>query len=365
MTEKKPAVILKILREAGYEAWYVGGCVRDILLGRPVHDWDITTSALPEEVMACFSHCVPTGIRHGTVTVLYEDVQAEVTTYRTDGDYADSRHPTQVTFVRSLQEDLARRDFTVNAMAMDEMGTVVDLYGGREDLTQGVLRCVGEPERRFREDALRMLRAIRFSAQLGFTIEKETAAAMDLLGHLCAGLSAERIRDELERILLSPHPEHIGYAASLGLPEAFGLNIASDPGWLASLPCERGVRWAGLCRCCPNLDLVALRLDKVTARDAKAAGSMEPPTTRLGWKRMLAERGIPQTTLLAALCGKSLLVEEILQSGECVSLRDLAVSGNDFPQMSGRELGTHLQSLLCHVLENPSDNRREILIKIL
>lgn len=364
MTGKKPAGILKKLCHAGYEAWYVGGCVRDTLLGREVHDWDVTTSALPEEIMSCFSHCIPTGIRHGTVTVLEDGAQAEVTTYRTDGDYCDGRHPEQVTFVRSLSEDLSRRDFTVNAMAMGEDGTIVDLYSGREDLEQRVLRCVGLPELRFREDALRILRAIRFSAQLDFAIEAETAAAMQRLGHLCAGLSAERIRDELEKTLLSGHPEAVVQIAALGLPEKFGLIGAPDCRWLADLPCERAVRWAGLCRCYPQLDLMTLRLDKQTARDAMTVGRTNIPTEKASWKRLLAEQGSRQAYLLAALSGHTDLLDEILRSGDCVSLRDLAVSGRDFPQLHGRELGDHLQFLLYHVLENPLDNKREILIKI-
>ena len=166
MISNLPNQILNVLSSAGYEAYYVGGCVRDTILGRPVHDWDVTTSALPEQVMACFDHCVPTGLKHGTVTVLLDGLSAEVTTFRTDGSYRDGRRPENVTFVRSLREDLARRDFTINAMAMDACGEITDLYGGREDLAQCVIRCVGDPEQRFREDALRMLRALRFSAQL-------------------------------------------------------------------------------------------------------------------------------------------------------------------------------------------------------
>lgn len=364
MTGKKPTEILRKLRGAGYEAWYVGGCVRDTLLGRPVHDWDVTTSALPEEIMACFSHCVPTGIRHGTVTVLEDGAQAEVTTYRTDGAYLDNRHPEQVTFVGSLTEDLARRDFTVNAIAMDADGTIVDLWGGQEDLKHRVLRCVGEAELRFREDALRMLRAIRFSAQLGFVIEKETAAAIKRMGYLCAGLSAERIRDELEKTLLSPKPEAVVQMAALGLRSEFGLRGNPDCRWLAQLPCERTVRWAGLCRCCPTLDLTALRLDRQTARDAMTVGRLEIPDTELGWKHLLAKQGTVQASLLAKLCGQSAQVEKILQSGDCICLKDLAVSGSDFPQLHGRALGEHLQRLLYHVLEHPKDNRRENLLKI-
>ena len=159
MEAVRPEKIVKGLCAAGFPAYYVGGCVRDRLLGRPVHDWDVTTAALPEEVMALFEHCVPTGIRHGTVTVFLDGAQAEVTTFRTEGVYLDGRHPSEVRFVRTLAEDLSRRDFTINAMAMDADGNVTDLFGGRDDLARRCIRCVGDPEKRFREDALRMLRA--------------------------------------------------------------------------------------------------------------------------------------------------------------------------------------------------------------
>ena len=166
----RPDAILQTLERAGFEARYVGGCVRDTLLGRPVHDWDIASQALPEDVLRLFPRCVPTGLQHGTVTVLLDGTSAEVTTYRLDGAYHDSRHPDGVRFVRSLADDLARRDFTINAMAMDLSGTITDLFGGREDLARGVIRCVGDAETRFREDALRMLRARRFAAQLVFAL---------------------------------------------------------------------------------------------------------------------------------------------------------------------------------------------------
>ena len=357
----KPDIILKTLRQAGFEAWYVGGCVRDSLLGRPIHDWDVTTSALPEQVMACFEKCIPTGIRHGTVTVLAERGQAEVTTYRTDGDYPDGRHPAQVTFVRSLEEDLARRDFTVNAMAMNEAGEIVDLYGSREDLQNRLLRCVGDPELRFREDALRMLRAIRFSAQLGFEIETKTRNAMNRLGNLCCGLSAERIRDELEKTLLSPNPGKVEEIVKLGLPLEFGFSEGADYALLSKIPAERVVRWAGLCRIHPQLSLADLRLDKATAQDAMIAGRVVFPKDRLGWKHLVAENGARRASIAAALAGEQQRMEEILSSGECLSLKDLAVTGKDFPNLKGRELGDHLQMLLYHVLAHPNDNKREIL----
>lgn len=364
MYTQLPDEILNTLHAAGYEAYYVGGCVRDRLLGRPIHDWDITTSALPEETMACFSHCVPTGIRHGTITVLLENTQAEVTTYRTDGTYADGRHPDQVTFVRSLEEDLTRRDFTINAMAMAVDGTVIDLHGGLDDLKRGVIRCVGNPEHRFREDALRMLRAYRFSAQLGFEIEERTRLAAVRCAHLCGTLSIERIRDEVEKTLLSDHPACLREMAELGLLVCCDPDLEKDCGWLASLPKDRDVRWAGLCRLWPELDLVRLRLDKRTALDAMDAGRRSLPEGRLEWKRLISDQGPHRARMTAALYGIVDAVEEILASGECLFLRDLAVNGMDFRHLHGAEVGKMLHDLLEHVLEYPEDNERKKLLRI-
>lgn len=199
------------LRRAGHEACPVGGCVRDLLLGRAPGDWDIATSARPEAVTALFERTVPTGLKHGTVTVLLGGMALEVTTFRGESGYSDGRHPDRVTFGVGLREDLARRDFTINAMALAPDGSVLDPFGGRADLARRLIRCVGEPERRFTEDALRMLRAVRFAAQLGFSLEARTAAALASCAPLLERVSGERIRAELEKTLLSPHP-------SLGRP---------------------------------------------------------------------------------------------------------------------------------------------------
>ena len=197
--------ILNTFRQAGFEAYVVGGCVRDTLLGRTPGDWDICTSALPEETKGLFPKTVDTGIKHGTVTVLMEGESYEVTTFRQDGAYLDCRKPETVTFVRSLREDLRRRDFTVNAMAMDGEGKIYDPFGGREDLKKGLLRAVGDGEQRFREDALRILRGLRFSAQLGFSIEEETARAMENTRHLLKKISGERVYQELCKLLMGAY----------------------------------------------------------------------------------------------------------------------------------------------------------------
>ena len=178
---QKVEIIINILEKAGYEAYAVGGCVRDALLGRTPNDWDITTSAKPEQVKALFHRTVDTGIAHGTVTVLLEKEGFEVTTYRVDGEYEDGRHPKEVTFTACLEEDLKRRDFTINAMAYNPRKGLVDLFEGQKDLENKVIRCVGDPLERFTEDALRIMRAVRFSAQLGFSLEEETRKALSVL----------------------------------------------------------------------------------------------------------------------------------------------------------------------------------------
>ena len=193
---KQVKQIIHTLQERGYEAYAVGGCVRDAMLGREPQDWDITTSALPMQVKALFRRTIDTGIQHGTVTVLLDRVGYEVTTYRVDGEYKDGRHPTEVSFTASLAEDLKRRDFTINAMAYNETEGLVDLFCGAEDLKQGVIRCVGAPRERFSEDALRILRAFRFSAQLDFAIEEETLrAAGELVETLKKSVRSEFIRN--------------------------------------------------------------------------------------------------------------------------------------------------------------------------
>ena len=213
--------IIDTLEANGYEAFAVGGCVRDTLLLRVPGDWDITTSAKPEEVKALFSHTIDTGIQHGTVTVMMNRVAYEVTTYRIDGEYEDARHPKEVIFTANLIEDLKRRDFTINAMAYNESSGLVDAFEGISDLEKKVIRCVGDPKERFSEDALRMLRAVRFAAQLGFSIEENTKKAIKELAHTLAKVSKERIAVELVKILVSDHPEEIRTAYELGLTRVF------------------------------------------------------------------------------------------------------------------------------------------------
>lgn len=209
--------ILNTLELCGYSAYIVGGAVRDALNGKTPHDFDIATSARPEEVKKIFKRTVDTGIKHGTVTVVINNIGYEVTSYRTEGGYTDMRHPDEVKFVTSINEDLLRRDFTINAMAYNPNEGLLDICGGRDDLQKRLIRCVGDAEVRFREDPLRMLRAVRFAAKLDFEIEPECAAAIKKLAPLIKKISAERIRDELNKILMSERPHRISLLKDVGL----------------------------------------------------------------------------------------------------------------------------------------------------
>ncbi len=256
--------ILSVLNEAGHEAYVVGGCVRDALLGRTPGDWDITTSASPQEVKALFRRTVDTGIQHGTVTVLLGGGAYEVTTYRLDGAYEDGRHPKEVTFTRSLAEDLRRRDFTINAMAYHPEEGLTDLFGGMDDLRRRLIRAVGVPAERFQEDALRILRAVRFSAQLDFETEKETLAAIRDFAPRLELISQERIRTELDKLLCSDHPEKFLLLRETGItarlfPEFDRMmEMPQNNPWhsysvgehtlmvMQNVPAERSLRWAAL-----------------------------------------------------------------------------------------------------------------------
>lgn len=209
--------IINTLEQSGYEAYIVGGCVRDAVLGRKPMDWDITTSASPLEIKEIFSYTIDTGIEHGTVTVMMDHQPFEVTTYRIDGKYEDHRRPNEVQFTKCLKEDLLRRDFTINAMAYNDREGLVDMYHGMEDLKKGLIRCVGVASRRFDEDALRILRALRFQAQLGFEIEEETKEAIKNQARFLKDISAERIQVELDKLLVSNHPEVMVNAYELGV----------------------------------------------------------------------------------------------------------------------------------------------------
>ena len=247
------AALLDALHAAGYAAYAVGGCVRDSLLGRTAHDWDLCTSALPQQVMELFGteQCIPTGLQHGTVTIKYGGQLYETTTFRTEGSYTDGRHPDEVQFVPDVREDLARRDFTINAMAYNEAEGLVDPFGGQKDLQNGLLRAVGEPQQRFTEDALRILRLYRFAARFGFALDAATArAARQLAPHLDC-ISAERIQEELAKLLAAPQPGAYLEPAVLAvvLPELTPAALEAAKPVVDACPAgEKNlpVRWAAL-----------------------------------------------------------------------------------------------------------------------
>lgn len=214
---QKVEYIIEILMKHGYEAYAVGGCVRDSILGRVPEDWDITTSAKPEQVKELFHRTIDTGIQHGTVTIMLDKEGFEVTTYRIDGEYEDSRHPKNIEFTSNLEEDLKRRDFTINAMAYNHKDGLVDIFGGIEDLNKQVIRCVGNAKDRFSEDALRILRAVRFAGQLGFEIEQETREAIVEMASTLKNISAERIRVELDKLLVAKHAQLLKEASKTGI----------------------------------------------------------------------------------------------------------------------------------------------------
>ena len=247
------AALLDTLHAAGYAAYAVGGCVRDSLLGRTAHDWDLCTSALPQQVMELFGaeQCIPTGLQHGTVTIKYGGQLYETTTFRTEGSYTDGRHPDAVQFVPDVREDLARRDFTINAMAYNEAEGLVDPFGGQKDLQNGLLRAVGEPQQRFTEDALRILRLYRFAARFGFALDAATArAARQLAPHLDC-ISAERIQEELAKLLAAPQPGAYLEPAVLAvmLPELTPAELEAAKPVMDACPAGEEnlpVRWAAL-----------------------------------------------------------------------------------------------------------------------
>lgn len=378
--------VLRGLQARGYVAYLVGGCVRDMVLGVRPHDWDICTSALPEQVMAVFPGALPTGIRHGTVTVRVNSRSVEVTTFRSEANYTDHRHPETVRFVGELTADLGRRDFTVNAMALSPDGLIMDPFGGLEDLERRCIRCVGSPELRFEEDALRMFRALRFSARLDFDIEGDTLAAIEKKAPLAAALAAERVRDEVEKTLLTARPETVGLMLRLGLLDAFLLSRAEalpELKVLSRLPRKALDRWMALCVILRRRGLIgpvedfltALRLDSRTIRCCAAGAVLlegSEPRSAPEWKRLLRRWGV-DTVSCAARCRDALdggsssrELKAVLKSGQCFSMKHLAVTGDDLAALGleGRELGEMLNFLLDYVIEYPDNNRRELLLSL-
>ncbi len=366
----------RTLRDAGFDAYPVGGCVRDLLLGRVPGDWDVATSARPEQVMALFEHVVPTGVKHGTITVILKDESVEVTTFRGESGYSDGRHPDMVYFDATLREDLSRRDFTINAMALAPDGKIVDLFGGQADLKDGIIRCVGKPEQRFAEDALRMFRAVRFAAQLGFQLTQETAAAI----RACAGgaehIAAERVRVEVEKTLCSDRPACVTQFFSFGLMSRWASGCPMGFCGLPHLPAEPLLCWAELCArlmeegCITSVEdfLRALKLDGVTIRGCEAGWTLLRqglPQDDMGWRKALAAYGTDGCRAGAAMAGEKALrqLEAVLSQNPCVRVEQLAICGGELAQrgLKGIQIGAAQRFLLEHVLDKPEDNRPEVL----
>ena len=430
----KVNMIIGTLTAAGFEAYAVGGCVRDSVLGKVPNDWDITTSATPDETKKLFSRTIDTGIKHGTVTVMLDKEGFEVTTYRIDGDYEDARHPKEVTFTASLEEDLKRRDFTINAMAYNEQNGLIDIFGGIRDIEQGMVRCVGNAEERFTEDALRMLRAIRFSAQLGYRIEENTREAINKMAANLKLISAERIQAELVKLVTSDHPDYLRTAYETGitkqvLPEfdlcmetaqnnphhcyCVGEHIlhsmqAVAPDKVLRLgmlfhdigkPQTRTVDEKGITHNKGHAAvgekmtkeiLRRLKFDNDTiSRVARIVlyhdqeigltdSGVRRAVNRMGedifpllfdvrYADILAQSEYKREEKLKRLAYIKELYEGILSRKECLSLKDLAVSGSDLIALgmpAGKEIGSLLNELLELVLEEPERNTREELLTV-
>ncbi len=376
--------IIHTLNSNGYEAFAVGGCVRDTLLGRKPGDWDITTSARPQQVKALFRRTIDTGIQHGTVTILMGGTGYEVTTYRIDGEYEDGRHPKQVEFTSNLLEDLRRRDFTINAMAYSHETGIVDAFDGMADLKARRIRCVGNAMERFTEDALRILRAIRFSAQLDFAIEAETFQAISVIAPNLSKVSKERIQMELTKLLTSEHPEKIREVYETGISTYVSLAFASldwkNARVSAELPKEKYVRWAAFLRCGKSPELAVrvlrdLKLDNETISRVKTLvtwADVTPAADETEIRRMMSRMEPEVWDSLMELNGYGTeirnLVSEIRERKDCLTLKDLAVKGQDLIAAGvrpGKEMGMLLHKLLEHVLEVPQDNQKVLLLELL
>lgn len=397
------AALLDTLHAAGYAAYAVGGCVRDSLLGRTAHDWDLCTSALPQQVMELFGaeQCIPTGLQHGTVTIKYGGQLYETTTFRTEGSYTDGRHPDAVQFVPDVREDLARRDFTINAMAYNEAEGLVDPFGGQKDLQNGLLRAVGEPQQRFTEDALRILRLYRFAARFGFALDATTArAARQLAPHLDC-ISAERIQEELAKLLAAPQPGAYLEPAVLAvvLPELTpaALDAAKPvvdacPAGEKNLP----VRWAALLGVLGEIDtrrvLKRLRCSNacieetaVLVRETAGEGvcrsfseekaSAHPSDIHL--RQLLGRYGLCTVERLCALCAAlrpqaapecALAAQRARQleaNGVCCRVSQLAVNGRDLMAAgipAGPALRRVLEALLDGVIRAEYPNEKPALL---
>lgn len=398
--------IIEVLYSNGYEAYAVGGCVRDSVLGRKPKDWDVTTSALPQEVKSLFKKTIDTGIKHGTVTVMIKGEGYEVTTYRVDGDYKDGRHPENVKFSLKLTEDLQRRDFTINAMAYNNKVGLVDQFDGMKDLREGIIRCVGNPSERFGEDALRMMRAVRFCAQLGFRMDDDTYKAIIKLAPNIMKVSVERIQVELVKTLLSENPDYVQKFQETGLFAGIlpkidkilsGKYKKSTLTMLKFSECTTILRYAALFSSIDYEDiqeiLKSLKLDNYTIdtvskliKYSKNKIEENEPAVREALhkygkdmlnlmlkheKAVIATKEAVTGIMLPArkkhLAVMESMVSHIIERGDCFTLKDLDITGDDLIEygLKGPEIGRVLGLLLDIVIESQKLNDKQTLITLI
>ena len=375
------AVISKI-EENGYEAWLVGGCVRDMLSGITPHDYDIASNAPCEAISSLFDRVIETGIKHGTVTVISDGQPIEVTRYRIDGDYADHRRPDSVNFTGEFKDDLARRDFTVNAIGYNEKRGIFDCFGGKEDIERKILRTVGDAERRFDEDALRILRAIRFGSTLGYTIESDTLAAIKKLAKTLHNVSAERIYSEMKKALMGNRPSLIEIIIKNGGLKHIGIDDCDDLAPLDKVDENLNLRIAvllKLCKCVPDSVLANLKAERTTRTAVGlicTALCENQPFDRGELKHLLQKHSADDIFAIlsaqAALYGRDVSaakgeLRDVVQKKEPYLIRHLAIGGDDLAEMgiSGEAVGRVLNDLLERVIAEPELNSTEKLKSII
>lgn len=382
--------VLNILLKNGFEAYLVGGCVRDCLMGIEPHDFDLTTNALPQEIIACFSDMkiIETGLKHGTVTVVSDGENVEITTYRIDGKYLDNRHPKEVLFTRNIHEDLSRRDFTSNAIAYSPKDGYIDIFGGMDDIKNKIIRCVGCPDKRFNEDGLRLMRAIRFSSVLEFEIEKNTAESIHSNAHLLKNISAERIYSELKKLLCGNNAPYVlkeyfdifkvVFPALASYEQQFFKNIE----YLNLLPKNYIVRFVVMFY---NIDIDDI---KSSLRLLKPDNNMysnvvllsdyikrDIKTDEISVKYIMNKLSDENISMLADL--KEIIFPEfnsaeflsvynnLKEKNACVSIKQLEITGSDILSLgaeNGPQIGNLLNELLVEVIENRLENRHDALI---
>ncbi len=378
--------IAEIMARYGYRTYAVGGCVRDSIMGRVPSDWDMTTDASPDKIIEIFDsegvHTIPTGLKHGTVTVRVGGESYELTAFRIDGSYTDSRHPDAVTFTKNIEDDLARRDFTVNAMALDPLcgkgnacDALVDVFCGREDIKNKIIRAVGEPERRFSEDALRILRAVRFAATLGFEIEENTKKAAIAMADGLKNVSVERKIVELKKMLLSDGADHgIELLFELGLEKYIHAELNKPKKTLATLPNCFETRMAALFlrdgnapECLPDLSGLKLsRAESVNIKKLCDKSKFCPELSEKNARRMIFEYGelASDAAYLHGKCELAELIKNEAINGPCVSVAQLNIKGNDLISegFEPKSIGEIMSYLLERVIDEPNLNNKEKLI---